>query len=140
MRILHTIILFLMLFMTPVSAASDFVVHDGRVYEVSNQEILPEDVGTAIGEVTLMSEEIGEGVSNVFPAGTFYFEVQGLDRRQTIAVEKEPGVFVLADYTEPPGSGFSIWTALLVGVGILVVIVGTMSFRNQRNHVKQYRE
>lgn len=140
MRIVHSIVLLTLLFATPAYAAYEFVVHEGKVYEVTTQEILPEDVGTAIGEVMTMSTEIENGASNVFPVGTFYYEVQGIDRRETIAVEKEPGVFVLANYAEPEGSGFSLWTALLVVVGILVVIVGTMSFRNQRSHVKQYRE
>lgn len=140
MRILHSFLLFMFLLVPSASAAYEFVVHDGKIYDVTTQEITPEDVGTAIGEVTVKTEDIEDGASNVFPAGTFYYEVLGLDRRETIAIEKEPGVFVLANYTEPEGSGFSIWTALLLVVGILVIVVGTMSFRNQRNHVKQYRE
>lgn len=140
MRILHTLVLFLVLFASTGYAATEFVVHDGKVYEVTTEEVGPDDIGTAIGEVTILTEEIEEGASNVFPVGTFYYDVQGVDRRETIAVEKEPGVFVLAQYTAPEGSGFSIWTALLAIVGILVIVVGTMSFRNQRSHVKQYRE
>lgn len=141
MKIIHTLLLFLMLAAPVVSAAYEFVVHDGRVYEVkSSERIASDEIGVAIGEVTEETSEMTSGASNAFPVGTFFYEIRGVDRSEAIAVETSPGEYVQATYTESSENGLTIWTILLGIVGILVVVVGTMSFRNQRSHVKQYRD
>ena len=140
MKIIHSLLLFLLLAAPLVSAAYEFVVHEGRVYEVNSFEsVTPDDIGVAIGEVTEETTEMTSGASNVFPVGTFFYEIRGVDRSEAIAVETRPGEYIQATYTKSSESGPTIWTILLGIVGILVIVVGTMSFRNQRSHVKQYR-
>lgn len=141
MKIIHSLILFILLGAPLVSAAYEFVVHEGRVYEVKSSEpVTSDEIGVAIGEVTDETSEMTSGASNAFPVGTFFYEIRGVDRSEAIAVETSPGVYVQATYTESSEIGPTIWTILLGIVGLLVVVVGTMSFRNQRSHVKQYRD
>lgn len=140
MRIIHSLLICFLLGTSVVLATTGFIVHEGKVYDVTTESVEADDVGTAIGEVTVQSEEVENGASNVFPVGTFFYDINGLDRGEAIAVEESSGQFVKAVYTQTNGSGFSIWTILLGIVGILVILVGMMSFRNQRNHVKQYKE
>lgn len=121
-------------------AAYEFVVFDGKVYEVTTETVPSDEIGTAIGEVKIESTELEDDASNVFPVGTFYFDIQGMDRADAIAVETSSGEFVKAVYTESSESGFSIWTILLGLVALAVVIVATMSFRGQRSHLKQYQD
>lgn len=140
MRILHSFIVLFLLGSFVASADTEFVVHDGRVYNVTTEVIAADEVGTAIGEITVESDEIQTGASNVYPVGTFLYDIQGTNRSEAIAVEVSSGEFVKATYSEANEGGFSLWTLMLGIVGILIIAVGMMSFRNQRSHVKQYKD
>lgn len=80
------------------SRVSEFVVWNGDIYEVTSEKV--NNVGKEIGEVTKFSDTEGTytgNFSNVFPVGTKYYEIQGVDTKISIAVKTPDGSYAKAD-------------------------------------------
>jgi hypothetical protein len=83
--------------------AYPFVVLDGRVYEVTDEQVNQSLIGQSIGEVTTQADDrtgkyYGNG-SNYYPVGTKYFKVEGVDISEAIAVE-EQGTYMKAEFVQ----------------------------------------
>lgn len=85
-----------------LSWAIIFVVWDGKVYEVKQDETIdPGKIGKVIGGVeTQPDEETGKyygNASNYFPIGTKYYEIKGISTSDAIAI-KENDQWIKAVY------------------------------------------
>ncbi|UOQ86541.1 hypothetical protein [Gracilibacillus salinarum] len=73
--------------------AYPFVVLDGRVYEVTSDQVDPSDVGLLLGQVTkVANEQTGSfhgNASNQYPVGTKYFKMDKVDEKDAIAVKAD---------------------------------------------------
>ncbi|WP_091479980.1 hypothetical protein [Gracilibacillus orientalis] len=97
----------LLLFLIPttldaLSEVYPFVGLDGRVYEVTDQQIDSSHIGQSVGKVTTQAEDhtgmYYGNASNHYPVGTEYFKMEDTDIGDAIAVE-EQGVYVKAEFT-----------------------------------------
>lgn len=75
-----------------LSWAYPFVVWDGKLYEVFEEEPLPaSDIAEPIGRVAAMAHDMSGAyygnASNYYPIGTVYYAVDGKDPSKTMAVE-----------------------------------------------------
>ena len=72
--------------------AASFVVYNGGMYTVTEEEIPSESIGDRIGQVTHYSDEEGTysgNFSNRFPEGTPYYAIQdGLERDRRLAARR----------------------------------------------------
>ncbi|MFE8700801.1 hypothetical protein ACFYKX_09255 [Cytobacillus sp. FJAT-54145] len=80
-----------------------FVVHEGKVYEVKEEEsIATNDVGKVIGKVETRADDYtGDyygNASNYYKIGTRYFEINGVLIKEAIAIETRPNEYVKAIY------------------------------------------
>lgn len=122
------LIVFLTMFALPVQSVSwsyPFVVHDGNVYEVTDEEVI--HVGSQIGEVNRKTEKMTSDysgdASNIYPVGTAYMDIIGLPTDIAIAVETAPGQFQKAVYTqEQPFT----WTNAAMNTFILIITMATI--------------
>jgi hypothetical protein len=75
-----------------------FVVYNDGVYVVSEDETT--EVVKEIGHVTAYSDmyTASGNFSNVYPKGTPYYKIDGIDTTEAIAVEAEEGRYVIARY------------------------------------------
>lgn len=76
-----------------------FVVWNGDVYEILEEEIKPDIIDKEIGEVKQYSDVegiYGNGFSNKYPAGTKLFSVKGIERSDYIAIQIEGGIYIKA--------------------------------------------
>ncbi|OAH55790.1 MULTISPECIES: hypothetical protein [Bacillaceae] len=122
------LIVLLITFASPAQSLSwsyPFVVHDGNVYEVTEEEVI--NVGSQIGEVNRETEKMtgdySGDASNVYPVGTAYVDIIGLPTDIAIAVETAPGQFQKAVYTqEAPYT----WTDAAMNTFILITITAAI--------------
>lgn len=68
-----------------------FVVYKGDMYEVHDQVVLEtKDIGKRLGQVTTKPNEVTgkfhSNASNVYPIGTPYHEIKGVDKKEAIAI------------------------------------------------------
>lgn len=111
-----------------------FVVHDGKVYEVIEDEILSnEEVGNVIGEVETKADEYSGkytgNASNYYDIGTRYFEINHVSPKDAIAVEIERDVYVKAIYShDAPFSFRNIVFNRYTLIITAVVIVSVLSY------------
>ncbi|WP_114571432.1 hypothetical protein [Exiguobacterium flavidum] len=137
MKLLSRLVfLSLLLFSTPAHALSwayPFVVWDGKVYEVKQENVIPkEEVGKRIGEVkTIPNDMTGRyygDASNMYPKGTAYHAIEGKNRDKTIAV-KDDGRYVEAVYRyDSPFHVLDILTNPLFQIVMLVLISLPIAF------------
>lgn len=128
-----TFLSLLFLLMIPVSAyalswAYPFVVWEGKVYEVKQEDILTDhEIGKVIGEVkTRPNEMTGDyykAASNAYPIGTKYYEIKGTSTSFEIAVEAD-NQWVKAVYVH--NAPFHIMNLVSNGFYIVVVIIALM--------------
>lgn len=81
-----------------------FVVYNGSTYVVGSEEVAA--IGKEIGEVTSYSDREGTyagNFSNRYPVGTKFYEIEGTDPSEAIAVEATDGWYVRADYRGQSG-------------------------------------
>lgn len=128
------ILLFIFIFSSSVQALSwayIFVVWDGKVYEVKQDEIIEQkDIGKMIGEVkTVPNEVTGEyygNASNYYPIGTKYYEIKGISTSSAIAV-KETNQWVKAVYAhKAPFHIMNIITnpyIIMLSIATLIIII-----------------
>ncbi|MCM3611196.1 hypothetical protein M4S82_07995 [Planococcus sp. MERTA32b] len=107
-----------------LSWAYAFVVWDGKLYEVLEDEPLPaSDVAEPVGRVATMADDMSGAfygnASNYYPIGTVYYAVKGRDPAKTMAVEVE-GEYLEAVYRQEPEFHF---LNLLLDNRILMIIV-----------------
>ena len=79
-----------------------FVVWDGKVYEVKEEQIIEEsEIGESIGEVNRQPNpntyRYYGNASNFYPVGTPYYEIKGISTSTAIAV-KVDNRWLKADY------------------------------------------
>ncbi|MGP4041843.1 hypothetical protein ACTWP4_18360 [Gracilibacillus sp. D59] len=88
----------LLLFLIPTTLYAltwdySFVVLDGRVYQVTDEQIDQSLIGKYIGKVTTQADDYtGKyygNASNHYPVGTEYFEIEGTDIGDAIAVDEQ---------------------------------------------------
>lgn len=81
--------------------AYKFVVNDGKVYVITDDQVNPEHIGSKLGSVTKHSTQIGTysgNFSNYYPEGTEYFEILNTDPNEAIAIKDEAGQYMRAEY------------------------------------------
>lgn len=133
---LTTIVLLLSLFLITIfpfkgSATSWvylFVVWDGYIYVISDEYVT--NIDKEIGEVRKYSdmESYGGNFSNVYPKGTKYYSILGVNTEVAIAVKDENGLYKKATreeeytYRENPiqNNGFQY---VYLGIGSVVILV-----------------
>ncbi|WP_391201444.1 hypothetical protein [Psychrobacillus sp. L4] len=119
--------------------AYPFVVWEGKVYEVKQEEIIVNsEIGKMIGKVTEKANDMtGEyygDASNYYPKGTKYYEIKGISTFTAIAV-KEDNQWVKAVYVhKAPFHLMNIFSNLffLAAVLIVVMIIIGVIFRNKK--------
>lgn len=107
--------------------AANFVVFNGGMYTVTEEEVATNAIGEQIGQVTRYSDRegtYGGNFSNRFPVGTPYYAILGAGEHKRIAVKTEDGTFVAAIYTGRYGADASVWTAVPVWMGVIAVVLG----------------
>jgi hypothetical protein len=80
------------------SWAFEFVVYNGHIYKVTADKVI--NVGKEIGTVTNYSDTEGTytgNFSNIYPVGTKYYEIQGIDTNKSIAIKLKGGGYIRAD-------------------------------------------
>lgn len=107
-----------------LSWAYPFVVWDGRLYEVKEEERLPAiDIDEAIGRVATMADDMSGAyygnASNYHPIGTVYYAIKEARTGEAIAVKVE-GEYLKAVYRQEPMFHFM---NLLLDNRILMIIV-----------------
>lgn len=125
-----------LLFTTPAHALSwayPFVVWDGKVYEVKQENVIPEqDIGKRIGEVkTIPNDMTGRyygDASNMYPKGTAYHAIKGKDRNETIAVKDEDRYVEAVYRHDAPFHVLDILTNPLFQIVMLVLISLPIAF------------
>ena len=86
----------------------------------------PEQIGAKIGRVTKYSDQEGTysgNFSNVFPIGTEYYTILGIDRKEAIAVKADETLYLQADYGGAYAGGWSWrdYVPFLLVIPILLV-------------------
>ena len=106
------------------SWAYQFVVWDDHIYVVSEETVL--DVEKKIGKVTKYSDmySYSGNFSNVFPKGTKYYSIKGIDTTIAIAVQTSDGHYIKAyrqgEYTYQKSFTEYIYTVLGVLASLIV--------------------
>ncbi|WP_033542155.1 hypothetical protein [Planococcus sp. CAU13] len=122
-----------------LSWAYGFVVWDGNVYEVKEEEFLQEnEVGEVIGEVETQADDMTGNhygnASNYYPLGTKYYEIAGTPASEAIAVEVD-GQWLKAVYAHrAPFHIMNVFTNFWF-ISAIVLIVGVIAgiiIRNSR--------
>lgn len=116
-----------------------FVVRDGNVYEVMDEEILQEnEVGKIIGEVkTQANDNTGNhygNASNYYPIGTRYYEITGIPTSKAIAVEVN-GQWLKAVYaSKAPFHIMNVFTSpyFIAAVVLIILVIAGVIIRNSR--------
>ncbi|MGG0716228.1 hypothetical protein ABE096_01325 [Robertmurraya massiliosenegalensis] len=122
-----------------LSWAISFVVWEGKVYEVKQEEIIENsEIGKIIGEVKTKPDDMtGDyygDASNFYPIGTKYYEIKGTSTSTAIAV-KEENQWVKAVYVHKAPfhimnviSNFYFISAVII---IALIIVGVVLRNNK---------
>lgn len=118
------------------SWAYPFVVWNDSVYVVSEETVL--DVEKEIGKVTKYSdmEQYSGNFSNVYPKGTKYYSIKGINTSVAIAVESSEGQYIKAyrqgEYTYKK----SYTEYIYYGLGVFaIVVVGLLIYSQLRRKV-----
>ncbi|WP_213583531.1 hypothetical protein [Paenibacillus sp. J2TS4] len=83
------------------SWAYSFVVYNGNIYVITQEEVEEDQLKRKIGQVTSYTDREGTyrgNFSNTFPKGTQYYEINGVDVSEAIAVKTEKAVYIKAYY------------------------------------------
>ena len=137
-----TFLSFIFLFIISSSAQAtvwmfEFVVWDGKVYEVKKEERIKEsEIGRSIGKVKTQPYSKLEtsamyyygNASFPYPIGTRYFEIKGIPTSTAIAVRVDDQ-WVKADYVEKaPYHVMNTITNLLIIVPIVIIPLVLIGF------------
>ncbi|TXC86056.1 hypothetical protein FS935_18600 [Metabacillus litoralis] len=113
-----------------LSWAYPFVVWDGNVYEVTDEEVSENDIEKEIGQVkTIPNDMTGDyygNASNAFPKGTKYYKINNSKTDLTIAVEVKKNHWNKAIYShDAPFHWMNLLVKVLpfLGVGLVVFLL-----------------
>ena len=131
--------------MQALSWAIIFVVWEGKVYEVKQEEIIENtEIGKIIGEVKTkpdgMTGDYYGDASNFYPIGTKYYEIKGISTSDAIAI-KEDNQWVKAVYVHKAPfhimniltNPFFIFSIVIIGLILIGVIFRNKKSRTQNN-------
>lgn len=134
----------LLIFLIPFSIqalswAYPFVVWDGKVYEVKEEEILQDsEIGETIGEVNTQPDDMtGDfygNASNYYPKGTKYYEITDTSTSTAIAVEVE-SQWVKAVYAhKAPFHIMNVLTSFyfIAAIVLIALIIAGVIIRNSK--------
>ncbi|TSI02547.1 hypothetical protein [Lysinibacillus sp. BW-2-10] len=119
-----------------LSWAYSFVVWNGNVYEVTEENVLKSELVKVIGEVKTKPNDMAGNyygdASNSYPKGTKYYEIMGTSTESAIAVEIEEKQWVKAVYVhEAPFHWMDFATKILPFL-ILMTVVAIIILRMRR--------
>lgn len=124
-----------------LSWAYPFVVWDGKLYEVKQEGIVPEnDIAEAIGQVKTAADDMtGDyygNASNYYEKGTVYYALKGVSPDEAIAVDAD-GVYVKAVYIQKAAFHFmNVLTAFWLWAILALVAFSTFYFYMRSNRSK----
>lgn len=139
-----TLLLLILIFAIVPSAqaltwAYGFVVWDGNVYEVKEEEILPDnDIGKVIGEVKTQANDMTGNhygnASNYYPKGTKYYEIAGTSTSEAIAVEVENHWLKAVYVHRAPFHIMNVFTSLyfIAAIVLIFLIIAGVIIRNSK--------
>ncbi|EHQ58800.1 hypothetical protein PDENDC454_28705 [Paenibacillus dendritiformis C454] len=124
------------------------------MYVIADEAVNSGLLGEAIGEVTTYSDREGTyrgNFSNIFPEGTLYYEIKGIDPNEAIAVEDQrENRFVKAtyrgEYAGSQGTGIfqSFFTnrdpvkvSLALLITLIIVAIILVLYQKQRRSVRK---
>lgn len=136
-RFLLFVFVFLSITNTYVHALSwayPFVVWNGKVYEVTGEQVFNEKIGKQIGEVKRKPDEMtGDyygNASNIYVKGTKYYELKGVHTKDAIAVEAKENEWVKAVFAQKaPFHWMDIVTKglpIVILIGFVIIIVSRL--------------
>lgn len=140
-KIAFSSLLFVFLISSTVQALSwaiTFVVWEGKVYEVKQEELIENnEIGNIIGEVTTKpNDRTGSyfgNASNFYPIGTNYYQIIGTSTSNAIAI-KEETQWVKAVYVyQAPFHIMNLLTQPFFVVVILVLVISGLIFRTKKS-------
>ena len=104
-----------------------FVVYDGKVYEVKEEEsVSTNDVGEVIGKVKTQADpHTGDyygDASNYYEIGTRYFEIKDVPVKEAISIEKGPNEYIKAIYRHDAPNIFNFNILIGLGLGLLFFV------------------
>lgn len=127
-----------------LSWAIIFVVWEGKVYEVKQEEIIENsEIGKIIGEVKTKPDDMtGEyygDASNFYPIGTKYYEIKGIPTSNEIAI-KEDNQWIKAVYVHKAPfhimnvltNQFFIFSVVVISLIIIGLIFRTKMSKKQK--------
>ena len=127
-----------------LSWAIIFVVWEGKVYEVKQEEIIENtEIGKIIGEVKTKPDDMtGDyygDASNFYPIGTKYYEIKGISTSDAIAIN-ENNQWVKAVYVHK--APFHIMNILtnpffIFSIVIIALILIGVIFRNKKSRTQK---
>ncbi|NEZ00125.1 hypothetical protein [Heyndrickxia shackletonii] len=91
------VVFFLMGCSSSTSWAFEFIRYNDVNYKVTNEEIKSKNLGEKIGEVKyyLKKEQDGKDMSsNIYPKGTEFYRINGIDKSDAIAVKDDNGKII----------------------------------------------
>lgn len=152
--VMTAVAFFLFASMSLASWAFAFVVNDGKMYVIADEAVNSGLLGEVIGKVTTYSDREGTyrgNFSNIFPEGTLYYEIKGIDSNEAIAVEDQrENRFVKAtyrgEYAGSQGTGIfqSFFTnrdpvkvSLALLITLIIVAVILVLYQKQRKSVRK---
>ncbi|WP_100333459.1 hypothetical protein [Bacillus alkalisoli] len=115
-----------------LSWAYSFVVWNGNVYEVTNENVLEGEIGKIIGEVKTKPNDMTGNyygdASNAYPKGTKYYEISGTPTKNSIAVEVEEKKWHKADFVHKAPFHWmnlakKIAPLLILGAVVVIIIL-----------------
>lgn len=132
MKSIKTVLVLVILLIIPFHTAYakwsyQFVVYNKNVYVITDKKVNAELIGSKIGRVTTYSTHEGTywgNFSNTYPTGTKFYEIIGSDVNKVIAIKKENGDFIEAQYEhEYLGCRYDIDAILLYSIGFIISII-----------------
>ncbi|MBM7662148.1 ABC-type transport system substrate-binding protein [Bacillus mesophilus] len=121
--------------------AYGFVVHNGKVYEVKEEETLSqEEIGDLIGKVETKADEYSGdyhgNASNFYEIGTLYYKIAEVSISEAIAVETKPNYYVKAVYVHDAPFHitnilFSVYTWILIM--IVILFLGIIVYKSKQS-------
>lgn len=119
------------------SWAFEFVVYENGVYEVTDEDVTV--TGEKLGEVTAYSdmEQLAGNFSNHYQVGTTYYEIEGIDPGDAIAVEIAANKYKKAVYDKPynfteEGPVISWYMWIVVSIAVIVLVLMFIIIRRER--------
>ena len=116
--------------------AHRFVVFSGKIYVVTDEIIDQDKIDKKIGKVTRYSTREGTyrgNFSNVYPKGTQYYAIKGIETSQEIAVKTSEG-YISASYHGVYKEKSSLgWYIIWIFLACIAILIGWPATYNKKN-------